>query len=88
MPFDTIKTRMQSLQAKTRYRNSIDCLAQTVRSEGVLRLWGGTVPRLVRLSVRTVPLSSLRTASLTFSQMSGGIVFTVYEACINLMIES
>jgi len=68
MPFDTIKTRMQGLDAKAQYRNSLDCLVKTVKQEGVLRLWGGTTPRLVRLS------------------MSGGIVFTVYEACMGVMI--
>lgn len=49
MPFDNIKTRMQSTGAETRYKHSLDCLQKIVREEGVKRLWGGTTPRLARL---------------------------------------
>lgn len=49
MPLDNIKTRMQSIGAESRYRNSLDCLVKIVRDEGVPRLWGGTTPRLARL---------------------------------------
>jgi solute carrier family 25 citrate transporter 1 len=60
MPLDNIKTRMQATGAESRYKNSADCLmkvshpisiadVQIVRQEGVLRLWGGTTPRLARL---------------------------------------
>lgn len=52
MPLDNIKTRMQSIGAETRYRNSLDCLLKIVKEEGVPRLWGGTTPRLARLMVR------------------------------------
>jgi solute carrier family 25 citrate transporter 1 len=48
-PLDTVKTRMQSMEARTLYRNSFDCAAQLVRNEGVLTLWSGALPRLVRL---------------------------------------
>lgn len=48
-PLDTIKTRMQSIEARHLYRNSVACAAMLVRSEGVLTLWSGAVPRLVRL---------------------------------------
>lgn len=51
MPFDNIKTRMQSTGAETRYKHSLDCLQKIVREEGVKRLWGGTTPRLARLMV-------------------------------------
>lgn len=50
-PLDVIKTRMQSLQANTQYRNSLDAAVKVVRNEGVLTLWSGAVPRLVRLTV-------------------------------------
>lgn len=48
-PLDTVKTRMQSIEAKKLYKNTFDCAAQVVRKEGVLTLWSGAVPRLVRL---------------------------------------
>ena len=48
-PVDTIKTRMQSIEAKQLYKNSWDCGSQLVRNEGVLTLWSGALPRLVRL---------------------------------------
>ncbi|WVF68991.1 hypothetical protein IAT40_003765 [Kwoniella sp. CBS 6097] len=49
MPFDVIKTRMQSLRAKTEYRNSLHCAYRILTEEGVLKFWKGTVPRLGRL---------------------------------------
>ncbi|GKT50589.1 tricarboxylate transport protein [Colletotrichum spaethianum] len=49
MPFDNIKTRMQSVDA--RYKGMLDCAAQTLREDGVLALWRGTSPRLVRLTL-------------------------------------
>ncbi|EGG05482.1 uncharacterized protein MELLADRAFT_36865 [Melampsora larici-populina 98AG31] len=51
MPLDVIKTRMQSLEAKTKYVNSFDCAYQIFKFEGVSRFWKGTTPRLVRLSL-------------------------------------
>lgn len=51
MPIDNVKTRMQSLGAGAKYRNSLDCLVSIVRHEGVQRLWSGTTPRLARLMV-------------------------------------
>nr|OQO31951.1 hypothetical protein B0A51_00292 [Rachicladosporium sp. CCFEE 5018] len=48
-PIDTVKTRMQSLDAKGLYKNSIDCAVKIFREEGVLQLWSGAVPRLGRL---------------------------------------
>ena len=48
-PIDTIKTRMQSIEAKKHYKNSLACAAQILRSEGVRTLWSGAVPRLGRL---------------------------------------
>lgn len=51
MPFDVIKTRMQSLEARTLYRNSFDCARRIVADDGVTALWGGSVARLSRLMV-------------------------------------
>ncbi|KAG0145168.1 hypothetical protein CROQUDRAFT_94145 [Cronartium quercuum f. sp. fusiforme G11] len=51
MPLDVIKTRMQSLEARTKYANSFDCAYQIFKFEGVTRFWKGTTPRLVRLSL-------------------------------------
>jgi hypothetical protein len=44
-----IKTRMQSLEARTQYRNSFHCAARILSEEGVLRFWRGATPRLARL---------------------------------------
>ncbi|POR32507.1 Mitochondrial carrier protein [Tolypocladium paradoxum] len=51
MPLDVIKTRMQSLEARMNYKNSLDCAVSICKHEGVLTLWSGTVPRLGRLSL-------------------------------------
>ncbi|GAM43590.1 hypothetical protein TCE0_060f18523 [Talaromyces pinophilus] len=48
-PLDTVKTRMQSLEARKNYKNSFACFAQIVKNEGVLTLWSGALPRLARL---------------------------------------
>lgn len=49
MPLDTVKTRMQSLEARKEYRNSLDCVVKIFKNEGVLTFWSGAVPRLGRL---------------------------------------
>jgi solute carrier family 25 citrate transporter 1 len=49
MPFDNIKTRIQS--TKSEYNGIIDCAAKIARKEGVSAFWGGTTPRLMRLMV-------------------------------------
>ncbi|TFK95181.1 mitochondrial tricarboxylate transporter [Pterulicium gracile] len=67
MPLDVVKTRMQSLSARSQYRNLFHCAYRIFSEEGVLRFWGGTTPRLVRL------------------MLSGGIVFTTYEAIVRAM---
>lgn len=48
-PVDTIKTRMQSIDAKSLYRSSLHCTKKLVQEEGVFKLWSGAVPRLARL---------------------------------------
>lgn len=50
MPFDVLKTRMQAIDA-SRYRSTYDCLAQTVKTEGIPALWRGSVSRSMRLIV-------------------------------------
>ncbi|KAI9463507.1 mitochondrial tricarboxylate transporter [Russula earlei] len=49
MPLDVVKTRMQSLDARTQYRNSFHCAYRIFTEEGILRFWTGTTPRLARL---------------------------------------
>lgn len=49
MPLDVIKTRMQTLEARTKYRNTFNCAAVTLREEGILAFWRGATPRLARL---------------------------------------
>ncbi|KAF9649147.1 mitochondrial carrier [Thelephora ganbajun] len=44
-----LEARMQSLEAKSQYRNSFHCAYSIFTEEGVLRFWTGTTPRLVRL---------------------------------------
>jgi solute carrier family 25 (mitochondrial citrate transporter), member 1 len=48
-PLDTIKTRMQSIEARSLYKNSFNCAAMIFKNEGVLTFWSGALPRLVRL---------------------------------------
>jgi len=49
MPLDVVKTRMQSLEARSQYRNSFHCAYRIFTEEGILRFWTGTTPRLARL---------------------------------------
>lgn len=48
-PLDTVKTRMQSIEARSLYKNSFHCVGEIWRNEGVKVFWSGAVPRLVRL---------------------------------------
>ncbi|OJJ61668.1 hypothetical protein ASPSYDRAFT_199574 [Aspergillus sydowii CBS 593.65] len=48
-PLDTVKTRMQSLEASRSYKNSFVCAARIFKDEGLLTFWSGAVPRLARL---------------------------------------
>lgn len=52
MPFDTLKTRLQSLSDGPRPRGTISCLQSILKNEGLTVLWKGTTPRLTRLTVR------------------------------------
>jgi len=49
MPLDTVKTRMQSIEARSLYKNSFNCAAKIFKEEGLLTFWSGAVPRLGRL---------------------------------------
>ena len=49
MPLDVLKTRMQGLEAKTLYKNSLHCLIKIIKEEGIFALWKGATPRLGRL---------------------------------------
>jgi solute carrier family 25 citrate transporter 1 len=48
-PIDTVKTRMQSIDSKGHYKNSVDCAVKIFKNEGFFKLWSGAVPRLGRL---------------------------------------
>jgi solute carrier family 25 citrate transporter 1 len=48
-PLDTVKTRMQSIEARSLYKNSFACAALIVKDEGFFTLWSGALPRLGRL---------------------------------------
>lgn len=52
MPFDTVKTRMQSLQAKGQYKSTLDCAIKIATTEGIGAFWSGSTARLGRLMVR------------------------------------
>ena len=48
-PADMVKTRMQGLEAASRYSSVIDCIQKVVQKEGVLAFWKGVGPRLSRV---------------------------------------
>ncbi|KAL7807078.1 mitochondrial carrier domain-containing protein [Trichoderma gracile] len=48
-PLDTVKTRMQSIEAKSMYGNTFRCAAMIFKQEGILTFWSGALPRLARL---------------------------------------
>lgn len=70
MPFDNVKTRMQSIGNPD--RNMLACAGRMLRTEGVLAFWKATTPRLVRLTVSIVlcmgMLCQILTAKLVVKQ--------------------
>jgi solute carrier family 25 citrate transporter 1 len=42
---------MQSLSARTQYKNSFHCGYRIFTEEGITKFWKGTTPRLARLIV-------------------------------------
>lgn len=79
-----IKTRMQSLSAPREYKNSFHCGYRILTEEGILRFWTGTTPRLARLVVSSQD-GRWFMQRMTSPQMSGGIVFTIYENVIQVI---
>lgn len=51
MPFDSVKTQLQSIEGRRLYTGSLDCVRKMISQGGLRSLWKGTTPRLVRLSV-------------------------------------
>eukprot|EP01083_Nonionella_stella_P236383 830293_1 len=51
MPQDTIKTRMQSEEAKKLYNGMVDCAMKIYKQEGITFFYAGTWPRLIRVSL-------------------------------------
>jgi len=51
MPQDTIKTRMQGEEAKKLYSGTMDCLKKVVKTDGIMFLYAGTWPRMIRVSL-------------------------------------
>jgi solute carrier family 25 citrate transporter 1 len=49
MPVDTVKTRMQSLEARKMYSGTINCFYKIATEESLLTFWKGATPRLGRL---------------------------------------
>ena len=69
-PFDMVKTRMQGNNAHL-YKGFFDCFVKVVKTEGVLALWSGVVPRLARV----VPGQGvIFTSYETISQFVEGLV--------------
>ena len=42
---------MQSIEARSQYKNSFNCAVRIFKEESLLAFWSGAVPRLVRLSL-------------------------------------
>lgn len=51
MPQDTVKTRMQSENAKQLYSGTLDCIKKILAKEGPGFFYSGTWPRMVRVSL-------------------------------------
>lgn len=62
-PFDVVKSRIQNMaidkDGTAQYSSMLDCLLQTVRNDGVSRLWSGFVPAFLKLAPYTVISLSL-----------------------------
>lgn len=65
MPLDTVKTRMQSLSAKTEYKSTLHCFLRIAREEGIRSFWSGSTARLGRLVVSSLISFSNLTTYLT-----------------------
>jgi hypothetical protein len=92
MPFDNIKTRMQSVGS--RHPSMLSCATNILRTDGVSAFWRGTSPRLVRLTVRPpklyvtpkqLVLCYFLQLNRSIPQLSSGITFTVYDNVIHML---
>ena len=71
-PLQVIRSRMQQLNAKSSYKNFLDCVAKVwkfwrekcviCRTEGLAGLYGGLLPNLIRV----VPSSSITLMTYEF----------------------
>ena len=61
-PFDVVKTRMQSTDAKL-YEGTFDCFAQILRREGPLAFFNGALARAAALAASHSELSGRGAAS-------------------------
>jgi solute carrier family 25 citrate transporter 1 len=50
MPQDTVKTRMQG-EGASKYKGTLDCAMQILKSDGPAFFYAGTMPRLIRVSL-------------------------------------
>ncbi|KAK2599443.1 hypothetical protein N8I77_011197 [Diaporthe amygdali] len=50
MPFDVVKTKMQSIEGRQQYGGTWRCILAIAQQSGLSGFWRGTTPRLVRLS--------------------------------------
>lgn len=50
-PIDVVKTRVQSSNFRTEYRDTMTCLVRTSMYEGMSKLWSGWLPRFIKVSV-------------------------------------
>jgi len=53
IPIDMAKTRIQTMK-NNEYKNALDCIVKTARSEGVFSLWKGFTPYFLRLGPHTI----------------------------------
>eukprot|EP00939_MAST-03C_sp_MAST-3C-sp1_P004323 g4323.t1 len=66
-PLDTIKVRLMK-DSRGIYRNSVDCLVKTVRSEGFNGIWKGLVPPMISVGCyQAVAFASFSTALPMFT---------------------
>ncbi|RSL63823.1 hypothetical protein CEP53_004299 [Fusarium sp. AF-6] len=70
MPFDTVKTKMQSVGTGSGKQGTMNVLTSIIRESGVAGLWKGTTPRLVRLSVSGAISFSIYQSVLDFMRNS------------------
>ena len=69
-PFDTIKVRLQS--GSQAYKSTLDCLQQTVRQEGSMALYKGTLSPLMGIAFCTsIQFSTLEEMKRRFKTMNG-----------------